>query len=108
MASEGTTGAASNIRLWSIHAGGVTFSVAQDLYHEGPSHRLDLLLEFRQVPDRLTVDPGDHIAFTAMDVDDTIQLLARQRNRNRIVVIGTLVLVSVGFGVATTLMYLNP
>ena len=44
----------------------------------------------------------------AMDSDDTIRLLIRQRNRNRILAIGALVLFSGAFGIFTTLMYLNP
>ena len=44
----------------------------------------------------------------AMDSDDTIRLLKRQRNRNRILAVGALVLFSAAFGIATTLMYLNP
>jgi len=44
----------------------------------------------------------------AMNSEDTIRLLTRQRNRNRILAIGALLLVAVAFGIATTLMYLNP
>jgi hypothetical protein len=43
-----------------------------------------------------------------LDSDDTIRLLTRQRNRNRVLAIGMLVLISAAFGVATTFMYLNP
>jgi hypothetical protein len=43
-----------------------------------------------------------------MDSDGTIRLLTRQRNRNRVLVIAVLVLIFAAFGIATTLMYLNP
>jgi hypothetical protein len=48
------------------------------------------------------------LSIDAMDSDNAIRSLARERNRNRVVAIGTLALHCAAFGIATTLVYLNP
>ncbi len=44
----------------------------------------------------------------AMDSEEAIRFLTRQRNRNRVLAIGALVLIAVAFGIATSLMYATP
>jgi hypothetical protein len=44
----------------------------------------------------------------AMDVDDITRMLTRQRNRNRLLAVGVLVLVFATFAIVTTVVHLNP
>jgi hypothetical protein len=48
------------------------------------------------------------LSIDAMDSDTALPSLARERNRNRVVAIGTPALLSAACGMATTLVYLNP